>query len=64
MQPIYRAAPVILCRAPARTFNAAPEALQFARQAADDFRVAYQVWEVLRGRLKRMGTFRPGNRRA
>ena len=64
MQPTYRAAPIMLCRAPAKSFSRPLEALQFARQAADAFHVAYQVYEVLHGNLKRLETFRPCDRRA
>ncbi len=64
MRPTYRAAPTMSCFAPAKSFALPLEACQFARQAADAFRVGYQVYEVLAGRLKCLGTFRPAKRRA
>jgi hypothetical protein len=60
MQPaIYRAAPYMACRAPARTFPTALEALRFARDAANEHRTIYCVYEALAGRLRHLQTFRP-----
>ena len=64
MRATYRAAPTMTCSAPAKSFARPLEALQFARQATDAFRVAYSVYAVLRGRLKRLETFQPADRRA
>ena len=52
MQPTYRAAPAHLCYCPANTFVSPLEACLYARAAADAYRVGYQVYEVLAGRLK------------
>jgi hypothetical protein len=64
MPAVYRAAPLMLCRAPAKTFENEQNALDFARQSADDFRIGYSVYRVLAGRLKHLRTFRPAPARA
>jgi hypothetical protein len=40
----YRACPAFRAFAPGRVFHALQEALDFARQAADRYRVVYCVW--------------------
>ena len=47
------------CGAPAKSFSRPLEACQFARQAADAFRVGYCVYEVLAGRLRRVAASEP-----
>jgi hypothetical protein len=46
------------------TFSRAPEALRYARQAADAYRVAFTVWRVLGGRLTVLERVSPGQVRA
>ncbi len=64
MPAVYRARALMLCRAPAKTFENEQDALDFARQSADDFRIGYSVYRVLAGRLKHLRTFRPTPARA
>ena len=65
MQPTYRGRPDDDAATPPRsTFSRPLEACQFARKAADAFRVGYLVCEVLAGRLLHLWTFRPAARRA
>ncbi len=52
--PTYHAAPTMTCSAPAKSFPRPLEACQFARLAADAFRVGNCVYEVLAGRPKRL----------
>ena len=59
MQPTYYAAPAGRCFAPAKWFAEAEKALEFARHAADSFRVGYAVWRVLAGRPKRVAIYSP-----
>jgi hypothetical protein len=46
------------------TFSRAPEALRYARQAAEAFRVTFVVWRVLGGRLTVLERVSPGQVRA
>ncbi len=64
MQPTYRAAPAFRCYAPPKVFRDAQDALDFARAAADAYRVGYTVWRVLAGRLKRVAALAPCAARA
>jgi hypothetical protein len=59
MQPTFRVAPACRCNAPAKSFPDEREALEFAREAADRFRVAYGVYRVLSGRPQHLRTFWP-----
>ncbi len=59
MHAVYRSAPTMLCYAPAKTFRTALEACLYARAAADAYRVGYQVYEVLAGRLRRVAAYEP-----
>ena len=59
MQPVYRVAPTMLCYAPAKAFPDAVAALEYARDAADGFRVGYVVYRVLAGRLLRLAAYEP-----
>jgi hypothetical protein len=50
------------CHCPAKHFRNVRQALQYARRAADTFRVAYAVWRVRNGTLrlrKQYAGFRP-----
>jgi predicted transcriptional regulator len=64
MLPTYRAAPTTTCNAPAKSFPRPLEACQFARQAADAFRVGYCVYKDLAGRLNRVAAYSPNTVRA
>ncbi len=59
MQPNYHAAPAGRCFAPAKWFTDERKALEFARDAADAFRVGYTVWRVQAGRPKRLAAYSP-----
>jgi hypothetical protein len=48
------------CGATAKTFPDAQAALEYARTAADAFRVGWTVWRVLAGRPTRLAAFAPG----
>jgi hypothetical protein len=58
----YYSTPAVRSFAPAKTFRNALAAHRHAREAANAFRVAYQVWELSAGRLLRRGYF-PAPRR-
>ena len=62
--PTYRVAPTMTCSAPSKIFSRPLEALQYARYAADAFRVGYCVFEAHKGRLRHVQTFRPAKVRA
>ena len=47
--PTYRAAPEMMCFAPAKSFSRPENARRFARETADGLGVGYQVWEVSGG---------------
>jgi hypothetical protein len=55
----FRVAPAILCNAPSRAFRDAQDALRYAREAADTFRVGYSIFRVCEGRPVRLQTIRP-----
>ena len=59
MRPVYHVAPTMRCSAPAKAFPGAVEALRYAREAADAYRVGYVVYRVLAGRLLRLAAFEP-----
>ena len=59
MQPTYYAAPIGRCFGPAKWIADEQKALEFARNAADAFRVGYTVWRVLAGRPKRVAAYSP-----
>ena len=54
MRTTYYAAPAGRCFAPAKWFADEQKALEFARDAADAFRVGYTIWRVLAGRPSRV----------
>ncbi len=49
---IFHAIPATRCQCPAKHIRSERKALEYARKAADTFRVAYAVWRVQTGRLK------------
>jgi hypothetical protein len=49
---VYHAVPAFRCHCPARHFRDERAALEYARQAANTFRVAYAVWRVRKGTLR------------
>lgn len=56
----FRVCPSGLCHAPGRTFLDAPAALQFAREAADRFRVVYVVWQRQNAAYRVLTRVEPG----
>jgi len=56
MQPRYHASPESCCQCPARWFDHQADAVQFARKAAQTFRVGYRVWLLVRGRAQCVAT--------
>jgi hypothetical protein len=60
----FLATPAFHCHAPAKGFSRSLEALQYARKAAEVFRVGYAVWRVLDGRLCCLERFPAGDRPA
>jgi hypothetical protein len=57
----FHAVPAMRCHCPAKTFRKASQALEYARQAANAFKVAYAVWRVRKGTL-RLLIHAPGGR--
>jgi hypothetical protein len=55
----YRVSPAYKCHCPGRTFPRAQEALAYARQAAEAFRVSLCVWRVQAGRSTLLWRFNP-----
>jgi hypothetical protein len=49
---IFHAVPAFHCHCPAKTFGKRQDALEYAREAANTFRVAYAVWRVRKGTLR------------
>ena len=47
------------CHCPAKHFRRVRQALQYARKAADAFRVAYAVWRVRKGTLRLLKRYPP-----
>jgi hypothetical protein len=60
----YFATPAHRCLAPGRAFQRPQDALRYAREAADAYRVAFAVWRVLGGRLTMLERVSPGQVRA
>ncbi len=58
---IFHAVPAMRCHCPAKHFRNVRQALQYARQAADSFRVSYAVWRVQRGTLRLLRRFPPAH---
>ncbi len=55
----YHVSPAMQCAAPAKWFTTAADALDYARDAAAMFRIAYTAWEIQAGRPRRLKTFAP-----
>jgi hypothetical protein len=55
----YRVAPSYRCHLRGMTFPRAQEALQYARQAAEAFRVSFSVYRVQSGRATLLWRFDP-----
>src|SRR5215472_15611521 len=49
---IFHAVPTMPCHCPAKTFRKAKQALAYARNAANTFRVSYAVWRLQGGRIR------------
>jgi hypothetical protein len=49
------------CHCPAKHFRNVRQALEYARKAADAFRVAYAVWRVRKGTLRLLKRFPPAH---
>jgi hypothetical protein len=58
---LFHAVPAFRCHCPAKTFRKARQALQYARQAADTFKVAYAVWRVRKGTLRLLRRYPPAH---
>ena len=58
---IFHAVPAMRCHCPAKHFQSERQALEYARKAADTFRVAYAVWRVQRGTLRLLRRFPPAH---
>jgi hypothetical protein len=56
---IFHAVPALRCHCPARTFRQARQALRYAQEAADTFKVAYAVWRVCRATLRLLKRYPP-----
>ncbi len=60
---LYHAVPACRCRCPAKVFQNARDALDYARRAANALRVGYAVWRVHGGRVRLVRQFRAPRRR-
>jgi hypothetical protein len=58
---IFHAVPAFRCLCPAKHFRNVRQALEYARKAADAFRVCYAVWRVRKHTLRLMKRFPPAN---
>jgi hypothetical protein len=56
----YFASPSYRCHVPGRSFGRAQEALEFARQVSEAFRVSFSVYRVCEGRASLLWRFDPG----
>ena len=56
---IFHAVPAMRRHCPAKRFRRVRQALQYARKAADAFRVAYAVWRVRKGTLRLLKRYPP-----
>jgi hypothetical protein len=59
MQATFYACPRLRCYAPARAFLTRDEAEAYARQAAEQYRIGYAVWQRSQGRLAILKLFDP-----
>jgi hypothetical protein len=58
---IFHAVPAMRCHCPAKHFRSERQALDYARKAADTFRVAYAVWRVRKGTLRLLRRYPPAH---
>ena len=58
---LFHAFSAMRCHCPAKTFRKASQALEYARQAANAFKVAYAVWRVRKGTLRLLRRFPPAH---
>ena len=58
---IFHVVPAFRCHCPAKTFRNAQMALEYARKAADTFRVSYAVWRVRKHTLRLLKRFPPAH---
>jgi hypothetical protein len=58
---IFQAVPVMRCHCPARHFRSEGQAVEYARNAANAFRVAYAVWRVRKGTLRLLKRYPPAH---
>ena len=58
---IFHAVPAMRCHCPAKHFRSERQALEYARQAATTFRVAYAVWRVRKGTLRLLRRYPPAH---
>jgi hypothetical protein len=58
---IFHAVPAMRCHCPAKHFRNVRQALEYARQAADTFRVGYAVWRVRKGTLRLLKRYPPAH---
>jgi hypothetical protein len=59
MKTIFHAVPAMRCHCPAKHFQSARQALQYAEKAARTFRVAYAFWRFRKGTLRLLRRFPP-----
>jgi hypothetical protein len=55
----YHASPAYRCHVAGRAFQRAQEALEYARQASEAFRVSFSVYRVQEGRSTLLWRFDP-----
>jgi hypothetical protein len=58
---IYHAVPAVRCPCPAMAFGNARDAREYARRAANAFRVAYAVWRVGKRTLRLLKRYPPAH---
>lgn len=58
---IFHAVPAMRCHCPAKHFQSERQALEYARKAADAFRVGYAVWRVRKGTLRLLRRYPPAH---
>jgi hypothetical protein len=58
---IFHAVPALRCHCPAKIFRSERKALEYARQAANAFHVAYAVCCVRKGTLRLLRRYPPAH---
>jgi hypothetical protein len=58
---IYYAVPAVRCPCPAMAFCTARDAREYARRAADAYRVVYAVWRVGKRTLRLLKRYPPAH---